>query len=359
MNTKHFFWIVPSLIFLLSAFCAEIYLRAQETQIISEKQSGRFLLESNPEFLIQHTPKGKRLIPNAEVVIKNHNLGHRDIPIRINKLGLRGPQVPAQKDNEFRILVLGDSITWGDYLFEKELFHASLETIQHPQNKPIRVINAGVGDIGMQEITDIYFEQYDAIQPDLVLINLYLNDARPPWGFPQEIAQRGWLRRNIRLAEFIYKRIRLYQWVKEEGAERFAWTSLQSKINWKHNKEDFETLIQAAQYDWGAGWEKESIDTIRPFLQKIHTHTKQNHIPIAMTILPVAYQVYAEQIHDQPQDLLKALAQEENIPALDFLPFMRKHQDQRLYYDQCHPNPQGNELMAQELNPFVEKLLQE
>ena len=358
MNRKYFFWIVPSLIFLLSAFCAEIYLRAQETQIINEKQSGRFLLESNPEFLIQHTPKGKRLIPNAEVVIKNHNLGHRDIPIRINKLGLRGPQIPDTKGDEYRILVLGDSITWGDYLFENELFHASLSTIQHPKGKAIRVINAGVGDIGMHEITDIYFEQYHAIQPDFVLINLYLNDARPPWGFPQEISQRGWLRRNIRLAEFIYKRIRLYQWIKEEGAERFAWTSLQSKLNWKHNKDDFQTLVQAAQYDWGAGWEQESIDTIRPFITKIRNHTEQNDIPIAMTILPVAYQVYSEETHPTPQNLLKTLAQEENIPVLDFLPLMRKHNDKRLYYDQCHPNPQGNEIMAQELNSFVELLLQ-
>ena len=358
MNKKHFLWIVPSLIFILGIFCAEIYLRAQETQIINEKQSGRYLLESNPEFLIQYTPKGKRLIPNAEVVIKNHNLGHRDIPIRINKLGLRGPQLPDEKGEEYRILVLGDSITWGDYLFENELFHASLSTIQHPQNKPIRVINAGVGDIGMHEITDIYFEQYDAIQPDLVLINLYLNDSRPPWGFPQEISQRGWLRRNIRLAEFIYKQIRLYQWIKEEGAERFAWTSLQSKINWKHNKDDFHTLVQAAQYDWGAGWEQKGIDSIRPLLQKIHKHTQKNEVLIAMTILPVAYQVYAEQLHQEPQLLLNHLAQEEKIPVLDFLPFLREHQDKRLYYDQCHPNPKGNELMAQELNPFVEQLLQ-
>lgn len=266
--------------------------------------------------------------------------------------------MPQNKGDEYRILMLGDSITWGDYLFEDELFHAPLSKIQHPQSKPIRIVNAGVGDIGMQEITDIYFEQYDAVEPDLVVINLYLNDARPPWGFPQEISQRGWLRRNIRLAEFLYKRIRLYQWIKEEGAERFAWTSLQSKLNWKHDKEDFQKLVQAAQYDWGAGWNQSSIETIRPLLQKIHSHTQKHNIPLAMTILPVAYQVYAEHEHRNPQTRIQSLAQEENIPVLDFLPFMRQHQDKRLYYDQCHPNPQGNELMAQALNSFVEELLQ-
>ena len=359
MNKKHFFWLVPTIIIAFSAFCAEIYLRAQETQIINQKQSGRFLLESNPEFLIQHTPKGKRLIPNAEVVIKNHNLGKRDIPIRTNELGLRGPQIPAHSDSEYRILVLGDSITWGDYLYENELFYASLSNIQHPKNKSIRVINGGVGDIGMQEITDIYFEQFDSIQPDLVLINLYLNDARPPWGFPQEISQRGWFRRNIRLAEFLYKRFRLYQWIQEEGAERFAWTSLQSKLNWKHNKEDFKKLVRAAKYDWGAGWNQESIETIDPLLQTIHSHAKGNNVTLALTILPVAYQIYAEDLHQEPQSLIQNLAQKLQIPVLDFLIPLRKHKEERLYYDQCHPNPLGNERMSAILYPFVQEIVTE
>ena len=358
MNKKHFFWLVPSLIFLLSAFCAELYLRAQETQVINAKQRGRFLLESNPEFLIQHTPKGKRLIPQAEVVIKNHHLGHRDIPIRINKLGVRGPEIPTEKGDEYRILVLGDSITWGDYLLEEELFHAPLANIEHPQNKPIRIINAGVGDIGMQEITDIYFEHYESMQPDFILLNLYLNDARPPWGFPQEISQRGWWRRNIRLAEFIYKRIRLYQWLEEKGAQRFAWTQLQSTLNWKHDDRDFQTLVQAAQYDWGAGWNQESIETIRPLLKKIHSHTQEKSIPLIITILPVAYQVHAESIHDTPQKMLQTLAHEYSIPVLDFLIPLREHAHKRLYYDQCHPNPEGNHIMAEILTPFVEDIIQ-
>jgi lysophospholipase L1-like esterase len=359
MHKKHFFWLMPSLIFLLSAFCIEVYLRAQETQIINAKQSGLFLLESNPEFLIQHTPKGKRLIPGAQVLIKNHNLGHRDIPIRINSLGFRGEEIPSTKENEFRILLLGDSITWGDYLFEDELFHSSLSGLKHPQDKKIRIINAGVGDIGIEEMVDIYLEQYEAVQPDLVILNLYLNDARPPWGFPQEIAQRGWLRKNIRLAEFIYKRIRLYSWIEEKGAERFAWTALQSTLNWKENQKDFQTLVDAAQYDWGAGWSPSSIKVITPLVERIKEHTLQQDTPLAITILPVAYQVHAEFLNDTPQQLLKKMAQTLKIPALDFLPSLRIHKAKKLYYDQCHPTPEGNAFMATVLNPFVEELIKE
>ena len=151
-----------------------------------------------------------------------------------------------------------------------------------------------------------------------------------------------------------------HQWVKEEGAERFAWTSMQSKINWKHNKEDFQTLVQAAQYDWGAGWnwrKRASIPSV-PLLQKIHTHTKIN-VPLAMTVLPVAYQVYAEQIHDQPQELLKALAKEENIPVLDFCLLCGNTKTCACTTTSVIPTHKEMNSWRKALNPFVEKLLQE
>ena len=353
MQKKHFFWIVPALILFLSLFCAEIYLRAQATQIINAKQNGRFLLESNPEFLIQHTPKGKRLIPYAEVLIKNHQLGHRDIPIRINSNGFRGEELRIKTTDEFRILVLGDSITWGDYLFEDEIFHSFLDAHTLSNGQKIRVMNAGVGDIGIEEMVDIYFEQFNSVQPDMVLLNLYLNDSRPPWGFPEEISQRGWLRRYLRIAEFLYKRVRLYQWIEEKGAHRFAWVSLQSTLDWKHNQEDFQTLVQAAQYDWGAGWQPESSALVSLYIEKLHLHTKSQQIPLLATILPVAYQVHAEFLNDTPQQMLNKSLASFSIPTLDFLPLLRNNAHEKLYYDQCHPNPHGNAIMGSALKEFV------
>ena len=76
--------------------CAEVYFAHKKRRSSMKSKAADFSLRAILNTHSAH-PKRKRLIPNAEVVIKNHNLGHRDIPIRINKLGLRGPQLPKAK----------------------------------------------------------------------------------------------------------------------------------------------------------------------------------------------------------------------------------------------------------------------
>src|SRR5206468_12891350 len=103
-------------------------------------------VEHNPAFLVLETPRGRRLIPGADVVIRNHALSHRDIPMRIDSAGFRGPEVPASKDaGEVRLLVLGDSITWGDYLLENETYPRRLEAHLRTlvPGRSIDVVNGG------------------------------------------------------------------------------------------------------------------------------------------------------------------------------------------------------------------------
>ena len=64
---------------------------------------------------------------DAEVVIERHPTSQRRTRVRTNDLGLRGPAVPAREVGELRILVLGDSITFGDYVDEHETYPAELE----------------------------------------------------------------------------------------------------------------------------------------------------------------------------------------------------------------------------------------
>ena len=55
------------------------------------------------------------------------------IKIKINSLGFRDSEISAnKKSNEMRILVLGDSITWGDYLQANEVY---VELIEHYLNE--------------------------------------------------------------------------------------------------------------------------------------------------------------------------------------------------------------------------------
>lgn len=81
-----------------------------------------------------------------------------------------------------RVLFLGDSITFGDYLPEEETFVRRVETLSVNGARPLETVNAGIGAIGLQNALSILMEMGIGIDPDVVVIGFYLNDFRPPPG---------------------------------------------------------------------------------------------------------------------------------------------------------------------------------
>src|SRR5262249_29177976 len=121
---------------------------------------------------------GIRLRPNLSVTIKNHLLSRQDVRIETNSLGLRSPELGEREPGEYRILVLGDSITLADYLDEEDSFPRILEKRLVASGHPrIRVINAGLPGANTRDEYYHYLELKDAVHPDLVLVAMYLNDA--------------------------------------------------------------------------------------------------------------------------------------------------------------------------------------
>jgi hypothetical protein len=68
-----------------------------------------------------------RVNPNVRATIRNHDLSRRDIVIETNSLGIRHAELGPKADDEFRVLVIGDSITFGDYVQYDETYTAMLE----------------------------------------------------------------------------------------------------------------------------------------------------------------------------------------------------------------------------------------
>ena len=96
-----------------------------------------------------------------------------------------------------------------------------------------------MGDIGLREEIAILEERGLSLSPDVVVVSFYLNDSRPPWGFPGEIGRRGWLRRHSLLAETIYKNLKLRRWINEHGEDRLIWTEAMNRVNWKGDRAIF------------------------------------------------------------------------------------------------------------------------
>ena len=101
-----------------------------------------------------------------------------DVQVRTNSLGLRGPEVVVPKPaDRYRVLVLGDSFTFGWGVELEEVWHARMaRELAAADGRTIEIVDAGVpGWCPLQQF--VFLEQRGLeLQPDLVLWQLCSND---------------------------------------------------------------------------------------------------------------------------------------------------------------------------------------
>jgi hypothetical protein len=102
-------------------------------------------------------------------------------PVRTNSFGLRSPEVPVPKPpGTFRILLLGDSFTFGFMSGEESVFARKLERRLRDRDgaSVIEVVNAGV----LSYCPLLEYLQYrhhlQALDPDLVILNFDMSDVQ-------------------------------------------------------------------------------------------------------------------------------------------------------------------------------------
>lgn len=130
------------------------------------------------------------------VEVKNNQLGFRE----------RNFAMPKPVDT-VRIMVLGDSLTWGTGLTTDERYSNLLEHLllnRFPE-KSIEVVNFGMSGgptIVERDIADKYFEM---VQPDLMIVGFCLNDPQPhpqDWSLEKEsFESSGWYQKFENLTE--------------------------------------------------------------------------------------------------------------------------------------------------------------
>jgi lysophospholipase L1-like esterase len=99
--------------------------------------------------------------------------------VRVNSRGFRGPEVRERKAGEPalpRVVVLGDSITFGNMLPEEDTYVAQLEARMRALGTPIEACDLGVG--GYDTVQEVAFLEHVglALEPDLVVVGFCLND---------------------------------------------------------------------------------------------------------------------------------------------------------------------------------------
>jgi lysophospholipase L1-like esterase len=102
---------------------------------------------------------------------------------RINSLGIRGPEIGPRRSGVRRVLVLGDSFTFGTGVEEDEAFPARIAAEMTRGGVPAEGINAGIGGFGVPDEV-AWFEHYGMdLHPDVIVLGIFtgndLQDAAP------------------------------------------------------------------------------------------------------------------------------------------------------------------------------------
>ena len=99
----------------------------------------------------------------------------------INSLGFRGPEIEVKKPrDQFRIVFMGDSATYGWLLSEDQTFVRLLEKRLNDAARGLRfeVVNAGVPTYNVKKITWLMETRVAALEPDLIVLMTGANDMK-------------------------------------------------------------------------------------------------------------------------------------------------------------------------------------
>ncbi len=318
------------------------------------------------------TENGVRLRPNTSLTIENHRLSHRSILIETNAFGFRYGELKEKTAEDFRILVLGDSITFGDFVPYEDTYPFVIEDSLKSQNlsKNIQVINAGIGNTGIKNYFSILMETGASVKPDIVLVGLYLNDAGESYPFTLNVsAYPEWTQKSY-LLHFILRRFNILNAQRRfASAEKETGRSKQlqqflaehpiTPADDRNNENSyFNGVIADAFMDWGYAWSDECWVKISEYAKLIKQAAESTKAELFIVLFPVRQQVEAKILRDEPQQHFKRIMEETGVKHLDLLPALReKFQNDAFsaYYDHCHFKPEGNRFVGKEVAEFLAK----
>lgn len=248
----------------------------------------------------------------------------------VNDLGFRGPSVdPRHHAGTIRIIVLGDSFTYGDGVAASDALPAQLERDLNQRAAAPRyeVLNLGVpGYNTAQEVA--YFEEAGlALHPDMIILAFNLSDAdlgafglHSP-GHELVVRVKEFLKAHVGLYDFVRLRIRTAQaWSFHDDPATAVWPEMYP-------------LRLAARGEPSPGWVR-----CRTALKTLAAECRHAGVPMMLIVWPVL-----ERLEDYPyrreHEFVAAQAAALHIPSMDLLPLFANGDARALTVSERNPHP--------------------
>jgi len=278
------------------------------------------------------------VVPGPQVfAFKPHATGHfpgnvdmkRTFPYRTNAHGLRDRDRPAKAQGTRRVLVIGDSYTWGYAVAEEEAYPQMAERFLRERGRPdIEVINGGIPDYNSRQERQLLEQLMPLYAPDAVFLAYVVNDAEPSTAMPnnpEETYRHSWSWFLTEAAELLNRKVfrrRLFPSAKDNVGSTYLDGFAEGSVKWKDSR---EAIRQMRDLCVAAG------------------------IPFTVLVLPDMTQNFDDtyawrSIHDA----VVGWGAELNIPTFDLLTLFRGEDHNALLVPwDGHPNAQAHRRMAE------------
>jgi lysophospholipase L1-like esterase len=266
----------------------------------------------------------KEVAPEARIGhrhIQNSSAFLMGVDVRINSNGLRDNELDYErKDGELRVLMLGDSLTFGWGVTVENTVAERLEALLDEAfpGRRVEVINGGVGNYNTSMEVAWFLSEGIRYEPEVVILNYFINDAEPT---PKR--KGGFLAENF------------YAYVFLAGKADSILRKYLNRVNWR----EYYRLLYDDEAD---GWQQaaHSINELAGFCEK-------NSIELRIVNYPELRELENYPFADVTEKI-RSLARVHRVPFLDLLPAARVEDEPDLWVtrEDPHPNGRANELFA-------------
>jgi hypothetical protein len=257
--------------------------------------------------------------PNAEAYLMG-------VDVSINSDSLRDEEYAPERNEKYRIAVLGDSLTFGWGVEKEDTFEVVLESMLS-EKRPTEMINFGHGNYNTEQQVNLFKEKGLKYNPDKVVVFYFINDAevtpvRSKWTFVS----------RLRSVTFLWSRMRGLLTRTGDGAT-------------------FESFYSDLYADDQPGF----IAVKESFLE-LQGICEEQGLELQVVMLP--------ELHDLTNYPFKAeyakvegFLRENSIPVIDLTESFAGYEDpMRLWVapDDAHPNALAHGMIAEYSRNFLE-----
>jgi lysophospholipase L1-like esterase len=312
-------------------------------------------------------------------VVTTNSLGHRDREIPI-----------AKPPNGFRVLAIGDSVTFGHGVDGEQTWPERLETrlaARHPALRVDVVNTAQPGNSPFQEYVDL--ERALRLAPDSVIVQFVLNDVVEPRRFLRRHGGKGIDYHGVEDVPYwdwlLSQRSASYLLLKDVAARIRFRTLTPDGVKAEAVRREKALMWHAAADEPGDPEMRDAWDECLAWMRREVELAKAHELPTTLIVTPVDFQ-FLDETRTYAQRRLAEFAARHGVTYVDLLvtlraraveevvrrdpstagrdaaDLVRSHPDvwravwSRYFLDHDHLTPAGHELVAETLAPRIEEL---